>query len=218
MSEHGTPRSHTDGRQALVQRLIKEKIIAVVRVGSERVALRIAEALLSGGLRAIEVTFTTPGAEKVIETIRARWPEALVGAGTIRDKSMARRAVAAGARYIVSPGIAPGVVETAHKHGLPAMLGVMTPTEAMRALDIGADVLKLFPATALGPDYLKALRAPLPDALWCPTGGLTIDNYAQWIAEGAAFVGVGGPLLGDVATTEDYPALVARARTWAGLR
>lgn len=218
MSEHETPPSHTDDRQAIVQALIEEKIIGIVRVDSEQVALRIAEALLTGGVRAIEVTFTTPGAEKVIETIRTGWPEALVGAGTIRDESIARRAIAAGAQYIVSPGIAPGVVETAHKHDVPAMLGVMTPTEAMRALDIGADVLKLFPATALGPDYLKALRAPLPDALWCPTGGLTLDNYRKWIAAGAAFVGVGGPLLGDVAKTEDYAALVARARTWAALR
>lgn len=199
-------------RAAVVQKMIEAGVVPVVRVNSEEIALRVSEALLEGGVRTIEVTFTVPGATRVISALRNRYPELLVGAGTVCDAMAARQAVDAGAQYLLSLGLVPEMVETAHRYGLPAVPGVFTPTEALRGLELGADMLKLFPASLGGPEYLKALQAPLPQATWCPTGGVTLENLPAWAKAGAAIVGVGGPLLKDVAQTGDYRALAARAR------
>lgn len=197
-------------------------VIPVIRVDSEELALKISEAILAGGARTVEITFSVPGAPKVISALRHRFSELIVGAGTVLDEPGVRAAIDAGAQYIVSPGLSPGVVHAAHRFGLPVMPGVMTPTEAVQALELGADVLKLFPASALGPGYLKALRAPLPQAVWCPTGGVDLDNLEGWVSSGADMVGVGSPLLRDVATSGDMAALTARTRRfveeWARLR
>ncbi|BAS27857.1 bifunctional 4-hydroxy-2-oxoglutarate aldolase/2-dehydro-3-deoxy-phosphogluconate aldolase [Limnochorda pilosa] len=198
-------------RAEQVQRLVEAGVIPIVRVGSEETALRVSEALLAGGVRTVEVTFTVPGASRVIAALRERYPELLVGAGTVLDAASAREAVAAGAHYLLSVGLVREVVETAHRYGLPAIPGVLTPTEALRGLELGADVLKLFPASLVGPSYLKALTAPLPQASWCPTGGVDLENLAEWARAGADLVGVGGPLLQDVAQTGDFQALTARA-------
>src|SRR5690606_31799538 len=138
-----------------------------------------------------------PGAPKVIAALRDKFPDLLVGAGTVLDEAAARAAVDAGAQYVVSPGFSPAVIRAAHRFGIPAMPGVLTPTEAVAALEAGADVLKLFPASTVGPSYLKALRAPLPQAIWCPSGGVDLDNMESWVKAGAHMVGVGSPLLGD---------------------
>lgn len=200
------------GRSAMVQKVMETGIIPVVRAGSEETALRVSEALLEGGVRTIEVTFTVPGASRVITALRERYPELLVGAGTVLDTATAREAINAGAQYLLSLGLVPEMIETAHRYGLPAIPGVLTPTEAVQGLNLGADMLKLFPASLGGPDYLKALRAPLPQASWCPTGGVALENLAAWARAGADVVGVGGPLLRDVAQSGDYRALTERAR------
>ncbi|HLT57574.1 MAG: bifunctional 4-hydroxy-2-oxoglutarate aldolase/2-dehydro-3-deoxy-phosphogluconate aldolase [Limnochordales bacterium] len=201
-------------KASILNRLLETGVMPVVRVDSADLALRVAEALLEGGAGTVEITATVPGSPRVIEALSQRFPELLVGAGTIWDAASARAAIDAGARYIVSAGLVPEVIATAHRYGVPAMPGVMTPTEAAQALAAGADVLKLFPASLLGPSYLKALRGPLPHALWCPTGGVQLDNLAEWVAAGVSMVGIGSPLLQDVAKTRDFAALAQRMRQW----
>ncbi|WP_324715814.1 bifunctional 4-hydroxy-2-oxoglutarate aldolase/2-dehydro-3-deoxy-phosphogluconate aldolase [Carboxydochorda subterranea] len=204
----------TRGPKQILGAIIDIGMIPIIRVGHPETALRVGQALLEGGLRTLEVTFTVPGADRVIESLRREHPDLLVGAGTVLDEATARAAVAAGAHYLVSAGTFEPVIRTGHRYGLPVFPGVMTPTEAVQALELGADVLKLFPASVLGPEYLKALRAPLPQALWCPTGGVSLDNLQAWFEAGATVVGVGGPLLRDVERSGDYAGLRERARTF----
>ncbi|NLN29300.1 MAG: bifunctional 4-hydroxy-2-oxoglutarate aldolase/2-dehydro-3-deoxy-phosphogluconate aldolase [Firmicutes bacterium] len=201
-------------RSKVISRLLEVGVIPIVRVDSADAALRIAEALVEGGSGTVEIAATVPGAFKVIEALTRRFPELFVGAGTVLDASSVRAAVDAGARYIISVGILEDVVRAAHRYGAAAIPGVFTPTEAVRALECGADALKLFPASVLGPGYLKALRAPLPQAVWCPTGGVSLENLRDWIAAGASMVGVGSPLLQDVARTQDWAGLTRRMKSW----
>jgi len=198
----------------LMSRLLEIGVIPVVRVDQQETALRVAEALLEGGAGTIEITATVPGSPKVIATLCQRFPELLVGAGTIWDEASARAAIDAGARYIVSAGLSLDVIATAHRYGVPVIPGILTPTEAAQALAAGADVLKLFPAGVVGPEYLKALRGPLPHALWCPSGGVTVETLKDWVAAGANMVGAASPLMQDVAKTHDYAALTQRMRRW----
>lgn len=201
-------------QRAVLERLSKIGIVPVVRVRQRETALRLVEALLAGGLEAIEITFTVQGAPEVIAAVSQRFPEVLVGAGTVLDEAAARAAVEAGARFVVSPGTVEPVVRAARRAGVAVMPGVLTPTEALRALELGADALKLFPASAVGPGYLKAVRAVLPGVIWCPTGGIDLESLGDWLRAGAAFVGVGSPLLGDVEVSGDYRAVTERARLY----
>lgn len=201
-------------KASILNRLLETGVMPVVRVDSADLALRVAEALLEGGAGTVEITATVPGSPRVIEALSQRFPELLVGAGTIWDAASARAAIDAGARYIVSAGLVPEVIATAHRYGVPAMPGVMTPTEAAQALAAGADVLKLFPAGVVGPAYLKAMRGPLPQALWCPSGGVQVTDLAQWVAAGASLVGAASSLIQDVSQTQDYAALTQRMRHW----
>lgn len=197
-----------------LQRLLEIGVIPVVRADSPETALRITDALLEGGARTIEITATVPGSPKVIETLSRRFPDMLIGAGTIWDEASARAAIDAGARYIVTAGLVPAVIATAKRYGLPVIPGILTATEAAQALAAGADVLKLFPAGVVGPAYLKAMRGPLPQALWCPSGGVQVTDLAQWVAAGASLVGAASSLIQDVSQTQDYAALTQRMRHW----
>ena len=150
------------------------------------------DALAAGGLRALEVTMTVPGAIELIAQIAPTLPPGfLFGAGTVLDADTASRAIDAGARFIVSPVFRTAVIDACHRRDVPAMPGCFTPTEILDAWDAGADIVKVFPATTLGPGYLKDVRAPLPQVKLMPTGGVTIDNAGDWIRAGAVAVGVG---------------------------
>jgi 2-dehydro-3-deoxyphosphogluconate aldolase/(4S)-4-hydroxy-2-oxoglutarate aldolase len=135
--------------------------------------------------------------------------EFLLGAGTVVDAATARAAIAAGAQFIVGPVFRPEVIAEAHAHEVPVMPGCFTPTEILSAWDAGADVVKVFPATALGPGYLKDVRAPLPHVKLMPTGGVTVDNAGDWIAAGAVAVGVGSALLDAKAIASGKMAAIA---------
>ena len=201
-------------QRAVLEKLSQIGIVPVVRVKEPATALRLVEALVAGGLHAIEITFTVRGAPDVIAAVAERFPQVLVGAGTVLDERGVEQAVGAGARFVVSPGTVDAVVRAARGAGVAVIPGVLTPTEALRALDLGADALKLFPASTVGPGYLKALRAVLPDVIWCPTGGIDLESLDPWLRAGAAFVGVGSPLLGDVEKTGDYQGVTERARAY----
>jgi 2-dehydro-3-deoxyphosphogluconate aldolase/(4S)-4-hydroxy-2-oxoglutarate aldolase len=173
--------------------LLSHKLMALVRMDSKEKGQELADLLVGAGIKVIEITLTTPGAEKIIEKL-AKNKELTLGAGTVRTVKDVKKAENAGAKFIVSPDTNEDVIKASKKLSLISMPGVATASELAIALDNGADILKLFPASTYGPSHLKALRDPFPGNLWCPTGGITLASVDDWFAAGANLIGLGGPL------------------------
>ena len=194
--------------------ILKRGMVGIVRAGSPDAALLLAEACIAGGVTALEVAFTTPDTLGVLRALRPRHgDEVLLGAGTVLDAETARAAILAGAQFIISPGVNVETIALCQRYQVLAMPGAMTPTEIVTALQAGADIVKVFPAEMFGPAYIKALRAPLPQAPLMPTGGVTVENLGEWFASGAVAVGIGSSLSGPGATG-DYAAVTARAQAF----
>jgi 2-dehydro-3-deoxyphosphogluconate aldolase / (4S)-4-hydroxy-2-oxoglutarate aldolase len=156
----------------------------------------IVDALTAGGVRALEVTMTVPRAIELIRELSSALPDGfLLGAGTVIDARTARAVIDAGASFVVSPVFRPDVIAACHEREVPAIPGCFSPTEILAAHDAGADLIKVFPATALGPQFIRDVRAPLPQVKLMPTGGVTLDNAGDWIRAGAVAVGVGSALV-----------------------
>lgn len=179
-------------------RIAEVGIVAVVRAENAEMAEKIAKACIDGGIPAIEVTFTVPGAEKVIAVLKKKFTknELIVGAGTVLDSETARIAILAGAEYIVSPAFDTDTAKLCNRYQIPYMPGCMTITEMIKAMEAGADVIKVFPGNVYGPSVIKAIKGPLPQAVLMPTGGVSLDNVDEWIRNGCVAVGVGGELTG----------------------
>ena len=177
-------------------KVIESGLVAIVRTNSSDQAARVAEACARGGAAAIEITFTVPEATAVIEALAKQYgsDEILIGAGTVLDPETARIAILAGAQYIVSPSVSPETARLCNRYQIPYMPGAGTMREIVDAMECGADIVKLFPGETLGPAFVKAVKGPLPQASLMPTGGVTVDNVAEWIQAGAVAVGVGGSL------------------------
>jgi 2-dehydro-3-deoxyphosphogluconate aldolase/(4S)-4-hydroxy-2-oxoglutarate aldolase len=201
-------------RADLVRRIETTGVVAVIRLSDASQLGAVADALADGGVRAIEVTMTVPRAIALIEELAASVPaEIMVGAGTVLDADTARQAIEAGAQFIVSPVFRRPVLETGHDHDVAVMPGCFTPTEILDAWDAGADVVKVFPATVLGPGFFKDVLAPLPDVRLMPTGGVTRDNAGDWIEAGAVAIGVGTALVDRKAVADRrFDAITANAR------
>lgn len=194
-------------------RILRTRIVPVIRTASPVWAEELAEILVTAGLDIIEITFTVPNAPSVIERLRARFPAVLVGAGTVTNGPDAERAIEAGAEFLLSPALSPGMVQAAHRHGILAVPGAYTPTEVISALEGGAQMIKIFPAEIGGPAHIRALRAPIPQARFLPTGGVRPDNVGEWFAAGAAAVGIGSALVGPSDRAVDAAGVRARAET-----
>lgn len=178
-----------------LQRIQETGVVAVVRAENSDEAKEVALACMKGGVNAIEITFTVPGADKVIEDLVNEFGEDLiVGAGTVLDSETARIALLAGAEYIVSPAFNLGTAKLCNRYQVPYMPGCMTISEIIEAMEAGADIVKLFPGSAFGPDIVKAIKGPIPQVNIMPTGGVNIENVDQWIKNGCIAVGVGGGL------------------------
>lgn len=192
-------------------------VLAVLRAPSPELALEASEAMIRGGITGIEVTYSTPDAPAVIRELVARHGEhAYIGAGTVTTQAQAVAAAEAGAEFLVSPGTLPTLTRAMLDTGRVVMTGAMTPTEVMGALELGVDVVKIFPASLGGPSYLGALRGPFPDAPLMPTGGVRPDNLAEWFAAGAVAVGAGGDLAnGASIAASDWADLEQRAARFA---
>ncbi len=177
--------------------------------------MRVVEAVVAGGLTAIEITLTTPGAIDQIAQVSSRFGDAvLVGAGSVLDIDAVTAATDAGAQYIVSPVFNRDILKAIHAHNLPALPGAFTPTEIQTATEAGADIVKVFPADIVGMAFLKAVHAPMPHVRLMPTGGVTPENAGDWIKAGACAVGVGGALLDKKAISEDaFHVITENART-----
>lgn len=195
-------------RWEVADRIARERVIAVIRSGSAEEAVEVGRALVGAGIRVLEVALTTPGGVEAIRTLALELgDEQVLGAGTVLDAGMANAAISAGARFLVSPGLSEEVVRTGARYGVPALPGAATVTEVVAALEAGAELVKLFPASSIGVDYLRALRPVLPQAPLVPTGGIGAATAREWLEAGAVAVGVGGGL-----TRGDREAIGARAR------
>ena len=183
-----------------LKRILDCGVIAIVRASSSDGLVEAAEAIVMGGIVAVEFTLTTPDAVRLIGEARERLGErALIGAGTVLSEQDAEAVLEAGAQFVVTPALHQGVVETAHGAGVPVVPGAFTPTEMLTAWEWGADLVKLFPASTGGPEYLKAIHAPLPHVRLVPTGGVSAANASDYIRAGAVAVAVGGNLVDSAA-------------------
>lgn len=205
---------NTSSRARRVDRLLDEKAVAVLRTDDPALLPPIAEALLEGGIAAIEVTMTVPGALGVIEEVKSTiGDDGIVGVGSATGAADVLGAVEAGAEFVVSPVFKREIVDTAHEHDVPAIPGALTPTEIQTAHEAGADVVKVFPASTMGKGYLGSVKAPLPHLRLCPTGGVSIDDAGAWLQAGAAMVGLGSALLdGATPAAGDYDQVTTNAR------
>ena len=188
-------------------------VVAVVRAESAEQAIKIAEACREGGIPAIEITFTVPYADEVIRELSKAYKngEMIVGAGTVLDSETARVAILAGAQYIVSPCLDEETIKLCNRYQIPVMPGCVTIKEMVTAMELGADIIKVFPGELVGPSYIKAVKGPLPQAPLMPTGGVSLENAAEWIKNGCVAVGVGGSLTAG-AKTGDYEAVTEMAK------
>ena len=200
-------------RTDIVARIERERIVAVIRLEEADKLRAVIDALAAGGVRVFEVTMTVPRAIELIGLLaREVRDDVLIGAGTVLDKGTACDAIRAGAKFIVGPVFRRDVIEACHGRGVPAMPGCFTPTEILDAWESGADIVKVFPSTALGPTFIKDVRAPLPQLKLMPTGGVSIENAADWLRAGAVAVGVGSALVDAAAVKAgDFAAITRRA-------
>lgn len=200
-----------------LQEIKKRKVIAVLRSKNKTEALKTIDALVQGGITIIEVTTSTPGIIGVLEEANEKYgDDILIGAGTVLDSETARACILAGAKYIVSPSLFPDTIRLCNRYGIPVFPGINTVTEAVTALELGVDILKLFPASNLKPSTIKAIKAPIPNAEIIPTGGVGLNNIADWLANGAFAVGVGGSLL-KKADLGDFDGVAEEAKKYVDL-
>ena len=190
-------------RLEMIKKISDAGIVAVIRATSKEEGIKIVEAVKKGGIRALEITMTVPGAVEIIKELSEIYKDdedMLIGAGTVLDPETARACILAGAKYIVSPSLNPETVKLCNRYRVAIMPGIMTVKEAVEALELGVEVLKVFPGNAFGPSIISSFKGPLPQANFMPTGGVSLDNVKDWIKAGAIAVGTGGDLTKGAAT------------------
>jgi 2-dehydro-3-deoxyphosphogluconate aldolase/(4S)-4-hydroxy-2-oxoglutarate aldolase len=202
-----------------VQRMTDAGVVAVVRAPDPGGLVEVVQALADGGVTVAEVTFTVPDAPAVISAAKRQLGDrVLLGAGTVLDAETARTAILAGAEFVVAPTLNVDVIRLCKRYAVPVLPGAYTPTEILTAWEAGADVVKVFPADALGPAYFRALRGPLPQVRLMPTGGVDLATAADFLRAGAACLGVGGQLVDPAAVAaRDFARLTALARQFAAV-
>lgn len=192
-------------------------VVAVIRADSSEEAILISKACIEGGIKAIEVTYTTPDADSVIKQLASEYrnnANVVIGAGTVLDETTARLAILAGAEFVVSPAFDESVAKLCNLYAIPFMPGCLTISEIKQALTYGVDVVKLFPGSAVSPDFVKAVKAPLPQVNIMPTGGVSLDNIDKWLKAGCVAVGVGGNLVTAAKVSGDYNAVTQLAKQY----
>lgn len=202
-----------DAPDATTEAVVAAGLIAVLRAGTARHFRAVTEILVEAGVRVVEVTLTTPDAVPVLAELTSAFDdEVIIGAGTVMTADQAEACVAAGARFLVSPTASPDVIAAARVAGVPAYPGALTPTEIVTAHRSGAPAVKLFPASAVGPRFVRELHGPCPDIPLIPSGGIEPQDVAAWLAAGAAAVGLGSPLIGPAGEHGPDRGLAERAR------
>lgn len=183
-------------KSKILKKITDVGIVAVVRSETIEEGIRISKACVEGGIPAIEITYTVPGATDVIKALKEEFTsdELVIGAGTVLDPATARIAILAGSEFVVSPAFDEETAKLCNLYQVPYMPGCMTITEITKAMQYGADIVKLFPGNAFGPSFVKAVKAPLPQANIMPTGGVSLENIDEWFKNGVVAVGAGGKL------------------------
>jgi 2-dehydro-3-deoxyphosphogluconate aldolase/(4S)-4-hydroxy-2-oxoglutarate aldolase len=187
-------------------------LVPVLRAESEEQALKLAAAIAAGGVTVLEVTMTVPGAIRVMRRLAEERPDILIGAGTVLDAETARMCILEGAQFVVSPALKIPTIEMCHRYGVTVLPGALTPTEIVTAWEAGADVVKIFPASALGgAKYLKSVKAPLPQVEMIPTGGVSLATAAEFLEAGAFALGVGADLVDLKAIAKGTPETITES-------
>lgn len=200
-------------KMKVINQILDVGVVAVVRAESSEQALKISDACLKGGVTAIEMTFTVPGAVEVIKDLVKTYQngEMIIGAGTVLDAETARAAILAGAQFIVSPSLNLDTIKLCNRYQIPVMPGTATVKDIVEAMEAGVDIVKAFPGESLGTKFIKAVKGPLPQANIMPTGGVSLENAAEWIQAGCVAIGVGGSLTAG-AKTGDYQSITDKAK------
>lgn len=203
-------------KDAILAKFKAEKVVALIRADSPDGLLDCARALAAGGLTSIELTMTTPGAIRMLEKAVAEIPDFLFGLGTVLDAETARIGILSGARFIVTPSVRLDVIAVCKRYSVPVFCGALTPTEILTVWEAGADAAKVFPAEFFGPNYIKAVKAPLPQVELVPTGGVNENNVGEFLKAGAFAVAAGSSLVDGKALKEkNWGAITAKARAFA---
>jgi 2-dehydro-3-deoxyphosphogluconate aldolase/(4S)-4-hydroxy-2-oxoglutarate aldolase len=210
------PRKKAMTKPEIISRLLDPGIVAIVRADSAEQLVEATQALVDGGVTAMEVTMTTPGALEAITRISAHFGDAVtIGVGTVLDPETARAAILAGAEFVVTPVTKPEVIRICNRYGKPIASGAFTPTECLIAHESGADFVKLFPAEQAGPSYVKSILAPLPMLQIIPTGGVTPETVAAFLDAGCVALGAGSTLVSkDILAKRDWKELTRRAKSF----
>ncbi len=199
-------------KAAVLSALRNIGLVPVLRAESAKQALALASAIAAGGVTVLEVTMTVPCAIQVMRSIAEQRPDILIGAGTVLDPETARMCILEGAQFVVSPALNVKTIEMCHRYSVPVLPGALTPTEIVTAWQAGADVVKVFPASAMGgAKYLKTLKAPLPHIEMIPTGGVSLASAAEFLAAGAFALGVGADLVDAKAMADGKPEIVTES-------
>lgn len=201
-------------KEEILNKLLELKAVAVIRMSNSEKLKKVVEAVHKGGVSAIEITMTTPNALKVIEDLsKSMGDEILVGVGSVLNSQTAIDAINAGSKFVVSPILKAEVIKTVQENNLPVMPGAFTPTEIQTAYELGADIIKVFPADVVGMAFFKGVLAPMPHLKLMPTGGVTLQNAGEWIKAGACAVGIGSALLDKKSIDEEnYSQLTDNAK------
>ncbi len=201
----------------ILNQILKEKLVAIIRLQHKDEIEQVLRALITGGVRVLEITSNTPGYLEGIKEARNRHPNTIIGAGTVTNGEIAKKAIASGAQFLVTPNTKVEVIQIAHEHNVPVLMGAMTPTEIVNAVEAGADIIKLFPAGPLGLDYFKTIKGPFKSVNFFAVGGVNTSNAQEWINAGALGVGVGGSLASPIKTKADFEETVKRANQFIKL-
>ncbi len=203
----------------ILQQIAREGIVAVLRGETPEQVAEMAEQAIAGGIKVIEITLTVPYALEAIEKLARKYSwntaqeknRAIIGAGTVLDPETARAAIMSGAVFVVAPSVNPETVKLCNRYQVPVMPGAMTVGEIQTALELGADIIKLFPGNAFTPSMIKAIKGPFPQANLMPTGGVSLDNLAEWVRAGAVAVGIGSDLTSEAVKRQDYSLVANKA-------
>lgn len=199
-------------KEQIVEKLREIGLVPVLRAESEEQALGIASAIADGGVTVLEITMTVPGAIRVMSRLTKERPDILIGAGTVLDAETARMCMLEGAQFVVSPALNLKTIEMCHRYSIPVLPGALTPTEVVTAWQAGADVIKVFPASALGgAKYLKSLKAPLPQVEMIPTGGVSLATAKEFLEAGSFALGVGADLVDTKAMAAGQPEKITES-------
>ena len=200
-------------KASVIQRILDEKVFAVLRLQRTEKIEDVVSAIVKGGISIIEITMNSKNAEECIHRVSKAFPDCLIGAGTVIGVDAATRAIESGAKFLVSPVTDLDMIAVASEVGVVSMAGALTPTEAWQATQAGSDFVKLFPLAGLGPQYIRAMRGPLPDIRFVPTNGVTVENVPEWFEAEASAVGIGTPLISDRdLESGDFNIIEERAR------